>query len=384
MLICTNMLQGVKVKPTNIISKEQLNELFKKLQSVGYQLIGPTIQDKAIVYGKIHGITDLPIGWTDKHSRGSYRLVERKDKALFGYNVGPYTWKKYLFPPKQTLFSADKTTSDIKVKVTNDNEPKLALIGVRSCELQAIEIQDKVYSDGDYGDAGYTKRRKEAFILAVNCTVASDSCFCTTMQTGPKVKGNFDLALTEILAGSKHYFTLTIGSELGEKIVQSLALPEAGKKELEEAKELCDKLEQQIKRRFDHTKVKQLLQNNQEHPTWDALDKRCLSCANCTLVCPTCFCLGIEDTTNLSGTQSERTRKWDSCFTREFSYMHGGPIRKTIKSRYRHWISHKLAHWHDQFGTSGCVGCGRCISWCPVGIDITEEVVKLQESGEKG
>jgi formate hydrogenlyase subunit 6/NADH:ubiquinone oxidoreductase subunit I len=370
------------VKPTNIISKEQLDELFKKLQSVGYQLIGPTIQDKAIVYGKIHGVSDLPVGWTDKHGKGSYRIVERKDKALFGYNVGPYAWKKYLYPPVQSLFSADKATSDIKVKVTHPNETKLALIGVRSCELNAITIQDRVFSNKDHADTGYTKRRKDSFIIAVNCTVASDSCFCTTMQTGPKVKGDFDLALTEVLAANKHYFILEVGSELGGKLVQGLSLKDAGKKELDEAKEICDKVEKQIKRRFDNSKVKKLLQSNQESPIWDELDKRCLSCANCTLVCPTCFCSSMEDTTNLSGTESERIRKWDSCFHREFSYMHGGPIRKTIKSRYRHWISHKLAHWHDQFGTSGCVGCGRCISWCPVGIDITEEVVKLQELGE--
>lgn len=372
------------MKPTNIISKEQLAEVLKKLQAVGYQLIGPTIQDKAIVYGKIHKIEDLPIGWTDHHDKGSYRIVEREDQALFGYNVGPYSWKKFLFPPEQSLFTADKSTAEIKVKVTqpNGNGQKLALLGVRACELHAIKIQDQVFSHQHHADAGYTKRRKDAFIIAVNCTVAGNNCFCTNMQTGPQATGDFDLALTEVLQENKHYFILEIGSELGGKLVQGLSLPEAGTKELTEAKEICDKVAKTIKLRFDNNKVKQLIQGNQESPLWDELNQRCLNCANCTLVCPTCFCSTMLDTTNISGTESERIRHWDSCFHNDFSYMHGGPIRKSIKSRYRHWISHKLAHYHDQFGTSGCVGCGRCITWCPVGIDITEEVVKLQELGE--
>ena len=373
------------MKPKNIISKDQINELFTKLQAAGYKLIGPTIQDKAIVYGNIKEVADLPIGWTDKHARGSYEIKERKDKALFGYNVGPSSWKKFLFPPVQSLFTADKSTSDIKVKVTHhDSEPKLALIGVRACELNAIKIQDKVFSGVEKADAGYTTRRKNAFILAVNCTIVGDSCFCTTMKTGPQVKANFDLALTEVISSDTHYFLLEVGSELGAKFIHSLSLKEANKKELEEAKEICEKAEKQMRVRFDVTKVKQLLQSNLESPLWDELETRCLSCANCTLACPTCFCSVTEDHTNLDGTESERVRKWDSCFSDNFSYMHGGPIRKSTKSKYRHWITHKLANWHDQFGTSGCVGCGRCISWCPVGIDITEEVVKLQELESKG
>ena len=133
------------MKPTYIASKEQLDELLQKLKSVGYQLIGPTIKDQAIIYDNINRIADLPIGWTDQHDKGSYKIVERKDQALFGYNVGPHTWKKFLFPPEQSLFTADKSTDEIKVKVTPVDNTKLALIGVRSCELNAIKIQDKVF-----------------------------------------------------------------------------------------------------------------------------------------------------------------------------------------------------------------------------------------------
>jgi ferredoxin len=126
-----------------------------------------------------------------------------------------------------------------------------------------------------------------------------------------------------------------------------------------------------------HPDAERVLKANLEHPRWTEVAKRCLACTNCTLVCPTCFCSTVEDVTDLGGDQIGRERRWDSCFTLEFSYIHGGSVRRDGASRYRQWLTHKLAHWHDQFGSSGCVGCGRCISWCPVGIDITEEVAAI-------
>jgi sulfhydrogenase subunit beta (sulfur reductase) len=129
--------------------------------------------------------------------------------------------------------------------------------------------------------------------------------------------------------------------------------------------------------------IKGLLARHLEHPRWDDVAQRCLSCTNCTMVCPTCFCTTVEDVTDLADEQTERIRKWDSCFTLDFSYVSGGSIRTSPKSRYRQWMTHKLSTWFDQFGTSGCVGCGRCITWCPVGIDITEEVCAIYESEQE-
>jgi Fe-S-cluster-containing hydrogenase component 2 len=119
------------------------------------------------------------------------------------------------------------------------------------------------------------------------------------------------------------------------------------------------------------------LQAALEHPRWDDVARRCLTCGNCTMVCPTCFCTQVTDTTDLTGDHAERWRRWDSCFTLEYSHVHGGSVRTSTRSRYRQWLTHKLSTWHDQFGTTGCVGCGRCIAWCPVGIDLTEEVRAL-------
>jgi ferredoxin len=126
-----------------------------------------------------------------------------------------------------------------------------------------------------------------------------------------------------------------------------------------------------------------LLARNPEHPRWAQVAERCLTCGNCTLSCPTCFCHTVEDVADLAGTTAERVRRWDSCFTSEFSYIHGGSVRPSARSRYRQWLTHKLSAWHDQFGTSGCVGCGRCITWCPAKIDITEEVHAIREGRRK-
>jgi ferredoxin len=130
-------------------------------------------------------------------------------------------------------------------------------------------------------------------------------------------------------------------------------------------------------RSLDTADLPGLLARNLEHPRWEEVAKRCLSCGNCTLVCPTCFCSDVSDVSDVSGTV-ERQRRWASCFDLDHSYLHGGPVRLTTASRYRQWLTHKLSTWWDQFDESGCVGCGRCLTWCPVGIDLTEEAAAIR------
>jgi ferredoxin len=125
-----------------------------------------------------------------------------------------------------------------------------------------------------------------------------------------------------------------------------------------------------------------LLIESRESPRWDEVASRCLTCGNCTMVCPTCFCTSVSDVTDLTGEHAERWMQWASCFEFDFTFIHEGSVRQSGRSRYRHWLTHKLGTWHDQFGTSGCVGCGRCIAWCPTGIDITEEMTRLAEDAK--
>ena len=363
-----------------ILESEHIQTLLDVLRKRGYQVIGPTLGEGAIVYDELNSIANLPVGWTDEQDGGNYRLKKREDNALFGYTVGPHSWKKLLFPSLLRLWQAKRNGSSFQIVTDNEADQKFAFIGVRSCDIHAISIQDKVFMGGQYIDPYYKLRREDAFVIAVNCGKAGGTCFCVSMNTGPRATFGFDLALTEIIESDSHYFLVETGTELGAEILREIPHKEANEKEKCAADSIVKKTSEQMGRFVDTTNIKDLFYRNYEHPRWNNVAERCLNCANCTMVCPTCFCTTVEDVTDLTGDNAERWRKWDSCFTMDFSYIHGGSVRASTKSRYRHWITHKLATWIDQFGTSGCVGCGRCMTWCPVAIDITEEVEAIRKS----
>ena len=362
-----------------VLERAEFSQLLDALAGRGFRLVGPTVRDGAIIFDEISSAAELPIGWTDDQEGGTYRLKPRGDAALFGYAVGPQSWKKFLFPPNVRLWSARRQDGGIEFQRDPQEGQKLAFIGVRACDLAAIAVQDRVFM-GAFTDPLYKARRESAFIVAVNCGVAGGTCFCASMHTGPKARGNFDLALTEIIEVGRHYFVVETGSEMGAEVFAQITSRAADRAEIRSADAVVENTAAHMGRSMDAEGVKELLYRNYEHPRWDEVASRCLTCANCTMVCPTCFCSTVEDVTDLTGNHAERWRKWDSCFTMDFSYVAGGTVRPSAKSRYRQWMTHKLATWHDQFGTSGCVGCGRCITWCPVAIDITEEVRAIRET----
>ncbi len=360
-----------------VVSVQALGSLLQALRDEGHQLVGPTVRDGAIVYAEIAGLEDLPAGWTEVQEAGTYRLRRRGDDALFGYALGPHSWKQFFFVPRLRLWHAQRERGGFTVVEENASPPRLALIGARSCDLHAIAIQDRTLLEGACVDPDYAARRAAAFVVAVNCGQAGGTCFCVSMATGPRVTRGFDLALTELLDGP-HRFLVEVESEGGAALLTRVAGAPAPEADRQAADQIVDRTARSMGRALDTRGIKELLYGSYEHPRWDDVAARCLACANCTLVCPTCFCATVEDVTDLTGERAERWRRWDSCFTLEHSYLHGGSVRATTRARYRQWLTHKLATWIDQFGTSGCVGCGRCITWCPVGIDLTEEVAAIR------
>jgi ferredoxin len=350
-----------------VISVDTLDILIKKLRRGGYRVVAPKVADGAVVYDCVNGVEDLPLGFIDKQGPGSYRLNKDDKAGYFDILPGSRTWKHDLFPPKQKLFTATRDGKSFSVE-REDQTSRLAFLGVRACELRAIQIQDKIFFSKGGGSLSYAKRRKSAFIIVVNCRRAGATCFCDSMKTGPRATEGYDLALTELT----NNFLVETGSDRGQRMLDKLDARSARPAEKKAATVAIGKAVRDMKRSMPRD-IRKILLENLESPHWETIAGRCLNCSNCTLVCPTCFCSTVTDKTSLDGEIAERWQEWDTCFSLDFSYIHGGSVRRSGGSRFRQWLTHKLTYWHDQFDSSGCVGCGRCITWCPVGIDITEE-----------
>jgi ferredoxin len=375
-------VRRISLESERVIQPEVLEGLVAALQHRGYRVLGPLVRDGAIVYGDLDSAERLPIGWTDDQEPGRYRLERRGDAARFGFAVGPHSWKQFLFPPRLRLWTARRRGETFAVEPEPPPEGPLAMIGVRACELHGIAIQDRVFLEGSFVDEDYAARRRDAFIVAANCYEPGGTCFCTSMGTGPRADAGYDLALTELLDG-EHRFVVEVGSDRGAEVLAELPSRPAAPDDLDAAGRAVAGAAERMGRHLDTTDLPGLLSRNLEHERWNDVADRCLTCGNCTMVCPTCFCSDVEDHTSLAGSEAERVRVWDSCFSVDHSHMHSGPIRPGGRPRYRQWLTHKFGTWHDQFGSSGCIGCGRCITWCPVGIDVTEELAALRAGEEE-
>ncbi len=370
---------GTAPRARGVLPRDRLGALIVALRERGYQVIGPTLRDGAIVYDAIRSDTDLPVGWTEIRDAGRYRVERRNDGAVFGYAVGPDSFKKLFHVPVERLFRIERNGRRVGLVPEALESPRRALFGVRSCDLHAIAIQDGILRDGAYADPRYAARRSDVIVVALQCAESGGTCFCVSMNTGPRAEHGFDLALTELGVDGDHRFLVEVGTDVGQELYDELGVAPAREHDVHAAAAATEQAARGMGRRLDTRGIKELLYDNIEHPRWDDVATRCLACTNCTMVCPTCFCSSVEDESDLTNTTSERVRRWDSCFNLDFSYVHGGAVRPSVRARYRQWMTHKLATWIDQFGGSGCVGCGRCITWCPVGIDITEEVAAIRD-----
>jgi sulfhydrogenase subunit beta (sulfur reductase) len=371
----------IQIGSRHFLPRSGLDKLIETLRKDGYTVLGPAIIDGAVSLQPIVSAADIPQGIQDDQDGGRYRLIEGNPDLNFEYVVGPDGPKRHFFPANLPLFQFHIEKNRFDLDVGPPQVPKLVFLGIRPCELAAIKVQDQVFGMGDPGvfrcesEPWYMQSRQESLMIAVNCTRPGGTCFCASWGTGPKATDGFDLALTELNDG----FVAEVGSKRGVMLVEKLSVRDPSGAELELADLKLERAREHMGRELDINGLKELLDQSVTFPEWDDVAQRCLSCGNCTMVCPTCFCCTVNDSTDLSGSKITRTRQWESCFTHEFTYTHTGPERNTIRGRYRHWMRHKLCTWWDQFGTSGCVGCGRCITWCPVGIDITEEAKRLRE-----
>jgi ferredoxin len=362
---------------SGFLARDQIDRLLDALRSAGYRCVGPVVQDGAIQFRDWPDSCALSAGWRDAQSPGTYRLQRSDTPRQFAWANGPQALKPFLFSPRETLWQVARITDgrlDFKPAEAAKTQP-LAVIGVRACDVAALRLQDAHFLDSTSRDPQYAARRESLFLIAVNCTHPAATCFCVSTGDGPAVPDNAtgcDLILDELDDG----FSVTSASACGEAIAAGLDLrPITAAQTSTISGQHTRACNQQ--RALPSRDLRSLFAGRLDHPRWADVAARCLSCGNCTSVCPTCFCHSDHDLPAIDGSGSTHYREWDSCFTQGHSYIHGITIRADTRLRYRQWLTHKLGSWHDQYGRSGCVGCGRCISWCPVGIDITAEVAAL-------
>jgi ferredoxin len=351
-----------------------LEPLVERLRADGYVVVGPTVAGDAIVLAEIAHAGELPHGWSVQTGPGVYRTVRRSDRAAFAHSAGPQSWKRFLHPPREQIGSADRDGDGVRFSEPASPSVRYAFLGVRPCDVRAIGVLDRVLGVG----SRYAQRRAGVFLVAVNCTEPGGTCFCVSAGGGPRAEDGFDLVLTELAEpDAEPRYVASAGSAAGQRVLDELphetADPELGAR----ADRLVEGAAARMGRALPEVDLHAMLASTLEADRWNEVAARCLACGNCTMACPTCFCTSVNDTTDLTGEHAERWQHWASCYETDYSYLDGGPVRPTIRSRYRQWLTHKLGTWHDQFGESGCVGCGRCIAWCPVGIDITEEATAL-------
>ncbi len=355
----------------------RLPSLPAKLMALDYQCLGPAVENGAIVMRELDAPDGLPRGLQAEQAPGRYRLTQDPHNRYFAWANGPQAIKPLAFAPKESLWCVERDAAGaLQFAAVLPEVPRQAIIGVRACDLAALALQDAHFLREDRGDAHYAQQREHLFLVAVQCAVPAATCFCASTGDGPTPTAGYDITLAELAEG----FVAVAGSPKGEAVLNALNLSPATPQQIEAAQQQGQAAAASQTRSLPTRNLHDALMSRLEHPRWDEVAARCLACGNCTAVCPTCFCHAETDEPSLDGHSSEHVRMWDSCFGESHGHLHGFNVRPDIRSRYRQWLTHKLATWHDQFGRSGCVGCGRCIAWCPVGIDLTEEVAALTAS----
>jgi len=365
--------RDVPLRP-GFLPREAFQRLLDLLLQQGYRCLGPVVGEGAIVYREVVSTDRFPVGIGQDQAPGRYRLRETGSDRLFAWANGPQTLKPLLFAPRETLWSAARgVDGGLRFdRVSAPHEP-LAVIGVRACDLAALALQDRHFLGRPEPDPWYKARRERLFLVGVDCTHPADTCFCASTGDGPALEYGYDLGLSEITEG----FLVLPGSPVGGALLAALELEPATLEQLDRASAEVMEAAAHQTRALPSRRLRDELYRRLDDARWQEVAERCLACGNCTSVCPTCYCFRAEQEGPLDGSQAEQLRLWDSCFNRTHGSVRDHVIRPNVSDRYRQWVTHKLAGWHDQFGRSGCVGCGRCISWCPAGIDLTEEAAAL-------
>jgi len=301
------------------------------------------------------------------------REIDSPSQVILEYRNAKESPKSVLFPQREALFRYRTEKGKAEVDVPAGAAKGRVLFGIRPCDARGLLLLDKVFGGGS-SDPYYMEKRRQTVVVSLGCTDPNPSCFCLSMGGGPCSAEGSDLLLLDL--GDRY-----IAEAVSEKGVAFLE-DQAFEKNDEKSLSLAEKTRKQAEASMQPLAKKENLEEELERlfsdPVWKDLAETCLSCGICTYLCPTCHCFDLCD--EASGQAGERIRVWDSCqfplFTQQAS---GFNPRPTVKERFRQRIMHKLSYLPRSQGMTGCVGCGRCVTECPVNLDIREVMVSLSE-----
>jgi len=311
-------------------------------------------------------------GPTTKSGRTSYQKVDSLSQMDLKATRTILPPKKFLYPQRFTMFDFD----DEEYVERLGGEPKRILFGVHLCDIHGINTMDKLFLE-IFKDPYYAERREKTLILGHSC-IPDDKCMCDATNTNYIAEG-FDLFFTNL----KMFYLVWVGSSRGHDLVRTRA--DLFKRELDRS-DILTYTEykrwkaSQFKLEVDLTGMPGIFELGYSSPVWDELGDKCLSCGQCSMVCPTCNCFNVVDDIELGTAEGTRDRLWDSCMFREYSEVAGGQnFRDRRSERLRLWYTHKLQAYIGEFGSPACVGCGRCIATCPVDINVATVATALRE-----
>ena len=305
-----------------------------------------------------------------------FKALEKGMEPLVDYSNTRNAPKNFFFPKTETMMRYMRTERGMELSGEEEEAKEAVLFGARPCDVRSFVLLDYLFDQEKYRDSYYIDKREKTTIISLACIHPPYStCFCTSVGGHPMSEEGADVLLTDI---GDNYLAEFITPK-GEKLLEKMGdLPAADGSADEKKKALSESAEKEIKSHIPGKEIKPWLDDNFEHPFWDTIHQSCLACGTCTYLCPTCHCFDISD--EVKGSDGKRIRTWDSCmywlFTKETS---GHNPRTSQKQRWRQRLMHKFKYFVDNFDEIACVGCGRCVRYCPVNIDIRKIVTDISK-----
>ena len=341
-----------------ILLKDNIGKLYSELEKE-YKFYAPTKVKGNIAFSRISNVEEIELEFLNS-------------------KVPP---KDVLFPQKETIFEYKYEGKDVIIEERKDLEDKLLIFGVRSCDAYSFKLLEDFFAFGDFQDEVFLKKRESSTIIGIGCNNPRQSCFCTSVGGHPFQKESTDVFLSDL--GDKYLVEAV--SEKGKNLVKKLSwLSDAKKADIDKSKELAKQAEDSFTTKFNFDLVTKVLDENFEHPVWQEISESCIGCSSCTFLCPTCTCFDVIDENDEYNNRGRRIRIWDTCQSCLYTLETSGHNPRPEKiQRCRNRIMHKFSYYPSNYDCVGCVGCGRCISACPVNNELRLIIDKILEIEEK-